>query len=170
METLTLGKKIQTLRKKSGMTQKQLAEAVQTSFSTFRRWEKDEHSPDTTSISKIAEILKTSAAYLLGETDNTTKINNDTTEEILKAQKLNEQTNTENVSGTTLGWADNLITIKQGNTEIRLPINEQTLPIFQKIIVKMLDNIGNAQILQNVGNGNGNQGNIGVIAEENNKK
>lgn len=61
MNTLSLGTKIKSLRKRKGMTQKELAEAIPTSFSTFRRWENDMHTPNLKEISRIAEVLNVNA-------------------------------------------------------------------------------------------------------------
>lgn len=70
MNTLSLGAKIKLLRKKAGLTQKQLADAVPISFSTFRRWETEEHSPNVKEISRLAEILHVPAHELIE--DNST--------------------------------------------------------------------------------------------------
>lgn len=67
---LSFKEKLRGLRKKSGMNQRQLADAISTSFSTLRRWESGERSPDLQVLIRIAEVLDTSVAYLTGETDN----------------------------------------------------------------------------------------------------
>ena len=74
MNPISLGEKIKLLRKKNGMTQRQLADAVPISFSTFRRWETGENKPNIQIISRLAEILHTSVAYLSGELDESAPI------------------------------------------------------------------------------------------------
>ena len=74
MTSLSLGEKIKYLRKKNGMTQRQLADEIPISFSTFRRWETGEHKPNIQIIKRLAEILHTSVAYLSGEFDDPTPI------------------------------------------------------------------------------------------------
>ena len=67
---LSFTEKLKYLRKKNGMSQRQLADAISTSFSTLRRWESGERSPDLQVLIRIAEALDSSVAYLTGETDN----------------------------------------------------------------------------------------------------
>ena len=74
MTELSLGEKIKSLRKKNNLTQKQLADTISISFSTFRRWETNEHKPNIQIITRLAEILHTSVAYLAGELDDPTPI------------------------------------------------------------------------------------------------
>ena len=69
MNALSLGAKIKSMRKRKGITQKELAEAIPTSFSTFRRWENDEHTPNLKELSRIAEILNVDAHDFI-ETSN----------------------------------------------------------------------------------------------------
>lgn len=73
MNTLSLGAKIKSLRKRKGMTQRELAEAIPTSFSTFRRWENDEHTPNLKEISRIAEILDANANEFIESNNNLQK-------------------------------------------------------------------------------------------------
>ena len=77
MNTLSLGEKLKLLRKKTGMTQRELADKIPISFSTFRRWEKNEHAPDYKFLKKLAEILGTSVAYLSGEINSSIPVNID---------------------------------------------------------------------------------------------
>ncbi|MBR0095881.1 MAG: helix-turn-helix transcriptional regulator [Synergistaceae bacterium] len=58
------------MRKNNHMTQQEIAQAVGTSFSTYRRWEKDSQLPNMKLLSKLATVLNTTVAYLSGETDN----------------------------------------------------------------------------------------------------
>lgn len=65
METRTIGKFITTLRKASGMTQKDLAERLNVSDKTVSRWERDEGAPDLSLIPVIAEIFGVTCDELL---------------------------------------------------------------------------------------------------------
>ena len=65
MEQLTLGEKIKNLRKKRGMTQQELAQAIPISFSTFRRWEKNIHVPDIEDITRLSVILDVPVSYFI---------------------------------------------------------------------------------------------------------
>lgn len=67
---LSFTEKLRQLRKKKGITQRQFAEIIPTSFSTVRRWEGGERQPDLNTIIRIAEVLDTSVAFFTGETDD----------------------------------------------------------------------------------------------------
>lgn len=78
MNNLSLGDKIKFLRKKKCMTQRQLAEKIPVSFSTFRRWEKNKHYPDVKDIIRLAEILDTTITYLMEDKETQNQENFDT--------------------------------------------------------------------------------------------
>lgn len=65
MEKKTIGSFIATLRKASGLTQKQLAEMLLVTDKTVSRWERDETLPDLTLIPVIAEIFGVTSDELL---------------------------------------------------------------------------------------------------------
>ena len=67
---ISLGEKLKKLRKGKGMTQHEIADAIPISFSTYRRWEKNERPPELPMLSRLSNLLETSVAYLSGETDN----------------------------------------------------------------------------------------------------
>ena len=63
------GWKIQTLRKKKGLTQQVLADILGVARTTVLSWEKGAFFPEGENLLNLAKALDTSAAYLLGETD-----------------------------------------------------------------------------------------------------
>ncbi|MBQ4563720.1 MAG: helix-turn-helix transcriptional regulator [Lachnospiraceae bacterium] len=65
MERKTIGSFIATLRKASGLTQKQLADMLMVTDKTVSRWERDETLPDLTLIPVIAEIFGVTSDELL---------------------------------------------------------------------------------------------------------
>ena len=65
MDNLKIGNYIQSLRKKTGLTQKELAEKLNISFQAVSKWETGECLPDTGSLLDLCEILNTSADKLL---------------------------------------------------------------------------------------------------------
>ena len=67
---MSITERLRERRKQSGLTQPEFAQAVKTSLATVRRWEGGKTIPDGDKISDIARVLNTTAAYLLGETDN----------------------------------------------------------------------------------------------------
>jgi len=62
--------KLKEIRKRTGMSQEQLAELVGVSLMTIRRWEWGETSPSAKKLPKLAEALNTSVEYLMGLTDD----------------------------------------------------------------------------------------------------
>ncbi len=61
--------RVKELRNEKGITQKELAEAVQVNQSMITRWEKDECEPTASAIIKIADYFNVSTDYLLGRND-----------------------------------------------------------------------------------------------------
>ena len=65
-----LGDRIQQLRKKMGMSQTTLAEAIQLSYAQISRYENKGAQPPAAALKKLANVLKVSPDYLLyGSTD-----------------------------------------------------------------------------------------------------
>lgn len=65
MYAQTIGKRIRILRKKSGLTQAELARRLYVSNNTVSSWERDRTRPDIIIIVQIAEIFHVSLNYLL---------------------------------------------------------------------------------------------------------
>lgn len=64
---MTLGEKIQELRRRSGMSQDTLAEVLDVSRQAVSKWERDEAMPETDKIIRIAKVFSVSTDYLLLE-------------------------------------------------------------------------------------------------------
>ena len=64
-----LPERLKSVRKKAGLTQKQIAEKLQVGQNSYSNWEKGKRTPIQPTIEKLAEILNTSTDYLLGKTD-----------------------------------------------------------------------------------------------------
>ena len=121
MNNLSLGEKIKFLRKKNGMTQQQIAHLIPTSFSTFRRWEKNLHSPNVFEISRLAQILNTSVSYLTDE---------------VEIKKSDSQLNSKEQSITT---DKGMMTYYFSNGEkIEMPAIPELVPAFQSLIAQRL--------------------------------
>lgn len=74
---MTLGTKLQNLRKQTGMSQETLAGQLGVSRQAVSRWELDISLPETENIIKLAKIFNVSFDYLLNDeiTENTTSQN-----------------------------------------------------------------------------------------------
>lgn len=64
---MTLGEKIQELRRRNGMSQDTLAELLDVSRQAVSKWERDEAVPETDKIIRIAKTFSVSTDYLLLE-------------------------------------------------------------------------------------------------------
>lgn len=67
---LSFGKRISILRKELGLSQTDLAKQLNTSVSVVSRYELDKMTPSVDTAKKLAQLLKTSVGYLLGENDD----------------------------------------------------------------------------------------------------
>lgn len=81
---MTLGEKIQQLRKTGNLSQEQLAEQLSVSRQAISKWELGESIPDTDKIVKLSRIFQISTDYLLHD-----DINSD---EDIPAVKINSET------------------------------------------------------------------------------
>lgn len=70
---MTTGEKIKKLRKQNGLTQEKLAELVDVSLTSIRRWEWGENIPNSKFLQSLAEILKVSTEDLLPDKDEEVK-------------------------------------------------------------------------------------------------
>lgn len=68
----TLGEKIRELRRKSGLSQEELAFEIGISRQTVSKWESDSMQPTTDNIRSLCEFFNVSAEYFIGEDKPTT--------------------------------------------------------------------------------------------------
>ncbi|WP_286952779.1 MULTISPECIES: helix-turn-helix domain-containing protein [Aminobacterium] len=66
---MSLGKRLKALRKVRGFKQRDLAKVLGISENTMYRWEADMNAPSDEDKKRLASILGTSIAYLMGETE-----------------------------------------------------------------------------------------------------
>ncbi|EHQ90966.1 helix-turn-helix domain-containing protein [Desulfosporosinus youngiae] len=65
-----LGKRLQQLRNKFGLTQEELAKILCMSRSTYAQYEVDRRKPDYDTLQRIADYFKVSTDFLLGRTEH----------------------------------------------------------------------------------------------------
>ena len=70
----TLGERIRNLRKKSSISQKDLAIKINVSNVVLSRYEADERHPDYETLLKIANFFNVSTDYLLGRVDTSFRL------------------------------------------------------------------------------------------------
>jgi len=64
---MTFGEKLQDARKRTGLSQEQLAEKLSVSRSAVAKWENDKGMPDIDNLKAIAQLLDVSIDYLLDD-------------------------------------------------------------------------------------------------------
>lgn len=64
---MTLGKKLQLLRRRNGLSQEQLADRLNVSRQAISKWELDAALPDTANVIALSRLFDVSADYLLKE-------------------------------------------------------------------------------------------------------
>ena len=68
--------RLKEVRTHNGLTTVELAQRLAVGSNTVSRWESGTREPDLETIAKIAQILHTTVAYLMGETDSNTPADN----------------------------------------------------------------------------------------------
>jgi len=63
-------KRIKELRIENGITQKELANKLQTTNSSVCDWERGRSQPDLQTLTELAKLFEVSTDYLLGLSDN----------------------------------------------------------------------------------------------------
>ena len=71
---MTIGEKIQDLRRRSGMSQDTLAEKLEVSRQAVSKWERDEALPEMDNIVKLCQLFDVSTDYLLLDQPTTPNI------------------------------------------------------------------------------------------------
>lgn len=68
--SLDFGKKLTECRKAKGLSQKELANLLNTSHSVIGKYEREEMTPSIEAAVKLAKLLDTTVGYLLGENED----------------------------------------------------------------------------------------------------
>ena len=71
---MTLGEKIQSLRKQHGLSQEQLADTLNVSRQAVSKWETDESQPDIDRLVEISGMFNVSTDYLIKNNPTTTTV------------------------------------------------------------------------------------------------
>jgi len=66
----SFGKKLREAREAKGFSQAELAKKIKSYHSIIGKYERDEVKPTIDVVKKMAEVLETTAGYLLGETED----------------------------------------------------------------------------------------------------
>jgi len=64
-----LSQRLYSLRKEKKLTQKDITRALEIPYSTYRRYEAGERTPDVPALIQIADFYQVTIDYLVGRTD-----------------------------------------------------------------------------------------------------
>lgn len=67
LQTVSFGEQLKMLRKRKGMKQVELAEGLEVSIDTVRRWEAGSYEPRVSDLRNLARVLRVSVSELIGE-------------------------------------------------------------------------------------------------------
>ncbi|WP_097043764.1 MULTISPECIES: helix-turn-helix domain-containing protein [Flavobacteriaceae] len=65
----TFGKRLRDCRKERGLSQNEVAKLLNTNHSVIGKYERDDVNPSIDAVKRLAELLDTTVAYLVGEAD-----------------------------------------------------------------------------------------------------
>lgn len=65
----TFGKRLRDCRKEKGLSQNEVAKLLNTNHSVIGKYERDDVNPSIDAVRRLAELLDTTVAYLVGEAD-----------------------------------------------------------------------------------------------------
>ncbi|MEC3637304.1 MULTISPECIES: helix-turn-helix domain-containing protein [Bacillus mojavensis subgroup] len=88
---MTLGERLKQARKKAGLSQKEVAQAVNSTEKTISNYERDYRDPDTVTLSKLSDLYDVSTDYLLGRKPKNMSKLDETLNEAIEELK-NEET------------------------------------------------------------------------------
>ena len=83
---MSFGKRLFEARKKKGVSQEDVAKALNTKGPVIGRYERDEMKPSIETAAKLAQIMEVSLDYLVGATD--TEVDSNTLKRVVELQKL----------------------------------------------------------------------------------
>lgn len=108
---MDIKERIKQARKSAMLSQSQLAQALGISFMTIRRWESGEISPRLNEIQQLSKVLNISIEYLIGLSD-------DSNNNVMSLTQIFANDNIEPQKTVTGGIPNNMITVKNENTNI----------------------------------------------------
>ena len=65
----TFGKRLRDCRKEKGLSQNEVAKLLNTNHSVIGKYERDDVNPSIDAVKRLAQLLDTTVAYLVGEAD-----------------------------------------------------------------------------------------------------
>ena len=112
---MSIAKNIRTFRKREGMTQIDLANALGISIATLRRWEAGETGPTATGIAELSRVLGVPATDIIADSRNDPKTNSLT---------------------SSSGSSEGMLVFENGDLRVELPPTDKGYEIFNKLVEK----------------------------------
>lgn len=134
---MILSDRLKALREQENYSQSKLGELLNVRPNTVWRWENDKAIPDANTVIKIAEALKTSVAYLLGEIDTPSPIKQEIDNKNTKdAEADNRITSNKTASNGSLiyEWG--------GTHRIEIPDTPQNQIWFRELMTRVIQSNG----------------------------
>ena len=153
---MNIGTRIMNLRREKRLTQVDLAELLDISYMTVRRWETGKSTPTLGQIERMTEIFNVPAQYLIGLRDDT-------------------QTQTDTLKDThavntplTAGTSSKNIVIRDTNThqEIEIPNDAEGHKLFMQLFSGLFSGFGRQNISNTINGNNNNANQLGVFHED----
>ncbi len=138
---MTLGEKLKSARKDSGLTQKQLAEKLFVSRQAVTKWEADKGMPDIENIQLLSKILNRSIDYLLESGES---IDLSITREEIHLDDFTYPLKIKGRWNKKAGKKDMIITNKYPDAEIHCLVGKQILSKKEKITDNLIGWMTNA--------------------------
>ena len=85
---MTTGEKIKKLRKENNLTQEKLAELVDVSLTSIRRWEWGENTPNSKFIQRLSEILNVPPEELLSDKEEEAKVKGTSEKKLMRNEGM----------------------------------------------------------------------------------
>lgn len=117
---MNLGEKITSLRKKSGMTQEDLANELNVSRQTISKWELSQSNPELIHIAKLSDIFDVTTDYLIKDTETTNQKTTENSPSNSEITYINTIINTppkitpQQLAGLVLSFCSGFLTIISG--------------------------------------------------------
>ena len=132
---MPFAERIKSLRTKRRYSQVQFGELIGVKPNTIWRWENNKAKPDFETVIKIAQALKTTSAYLLGETDTPNQFQNEisNTSSSSLTPKTEETSSKVDAGMMTYEFSD--------NERISMPAIPELIPIFREMVEDRLKSL-----------------------------
>lgn len=117
--------RIARLRKDRGLNQKQLAEKLNVSVDSVRRWEQGKRSPDVDMLRNIAQVLNTTVSYISGETNDVFATS---------AQEATKGTEITTVSERAVTEKDRALVYEDGAKRFEFPTTPEGYAMFRELL------------------------------------